>query len=90
MNPMKQYDNLKVEHLNAQSLIGNFNQIEAHILSRDIDIMCISESWLLPLTANRFIDISGYTIYRSDAGMGDGVCVYVKDLIYSRVSRKQK
>ena len=73
------YDHLKIEHLNAQSLIGNFNQIEAHILSRDIDVMCISESWLLPLTANRFIDIPGYSVYRCDAGMGGGVCVYVKE-----------
>ena len=72
-------DHLKVEHINAQSLIGNFNLIEAHILSEDIDIMCISESWLLPLTANRFIDIPGYTVYRCDAGMGGGVCVYVKE-----------
>ena len=59
--------------------MGNFNQIEAHMLSRDVDIMCISESWLLPLTANRFIDIPGYSVYRSDAGMGGGVCVYVKE-----------
>ena len=76
---MIKYDHLKIEHLNAQSLLGNFNQIEAHILSRDIDVMCISESWLLPLTASRFIDIPGYSVYRCDAGMGGGVCVYVKE-----------
>ena len=73
------YDHLKVEHLNAQSLLGNFDEIEAHILSKDIDIMCISESWLLPLTCNRFIEIPGYSVYRCDAGMGGGVCVYVKE-----------
>ena len=74
---MIKHDNLKIEHLNAQSLIGNFNLIEAHILSRDIDVMCISESWLLPLTANRFIDIPGYSVYRCDAGMGgEGGYVY--------------
>ena len=79
MTPKINYDHLKVEHLNSQSLLGNFNQIEAHILSKDIDIICISETWLLPLTANRFIDIPGYSVYRCDAGMGGGVCVYVKE-----------
>ena len=53
--------------------------IEAHILRNDIDILCISETWLLPLTHDRFIDIPGYSVYRCDAGAGGGVCVYVKN-----------
>ena len=73
------YSHLKVEHLNAQSLLSNFDEIEAHMMSRDVDIMCLSESWLLPLTHDRFIQIPGYSVYRCDAGMGGGVCVYVKE-----------
>ena len=41
--------------------------------------MCISESWLLALTCNRFIEILGYLVYHCDAGMDGGGGVYVKE-----------
>ena len=63
-NHILKYDHLKVENRNGQSLLGNFDEIEAHILIKDIDIMCISESWLLSLTCDRFIEIPGYSVYR--------------------------
>lgn len=68
-----------MEHVNAQSLLGNFNEIEFMIYERHIDILCISESWLLPVIQNSCIQMSGYSIYRSDAGRGGGVCVYVRE-----------
>ena len=41
--------------------------------------MCISESWLLPIVQDRFINIPNFKIFRCDRGKGGGVCIYVRD-----------
>ena len=46
---------------------------------REIDILCISESWLLPNVQDRFINVPNFRIYRRDRGKGGGVCIYVRD-----------
>lgn len=74
-----QKDLIKIEHLNAQSLLSNFNDIELLINDRDVDILCISESWLPPVMQNNFIEILGYSVYRCDGGRGGGVCIYVRE-----------
>ena len=74
-----QKDLIKIDHLNAQSLIGNFDNIEFLLNDSDIDILCISETWLLPEMQNSFIGIQGYSIFRCDGGRGGGVCIYVRD-----------
>ena len=74
-----QKDLIKIDHLNAQSLISNFDNIEFLLNDSDIDILCISETWLLPEMQNSFIGIQGYSIFRCDGGRGGGVCIYVRD-----------
>lgn len=44
---------------------------------RNIDILCISETWLLPHTPDVYVDIPHYKLYRCDNGRGAGVCIYV-------------
>ena len=79
---LKNQDELiKIEHVNAQSLLSNFNEIEILLSNRDVDILCISESWLLPDMQNNLISIPGYSIYRCDSGRGGGVCMYVKEYL---------
>ena len=56
-----------------------------------VDILCISETWLIPAIGDSFVDISGYKIVRTDttgSTMKHGVCIYVKNCIsfYSVVS----
>ena len=79
-----------VDHLNAQSLLGNFNQIEFMLRSKSIDILCISESWLLPELDSSFADIYGYYLYRCDGGRGGGVCIYVRETLKVTVLTPQE
>ncbi len=37
---------LIIEHINAQSLQSNFDEIKMWVHSRDIDVLCASETWL--------------------------------------------
>ena len=49
------------------------------IEDRTIDILCISETWLVQQTPNNHIDIPSYNVFRCDKGRGGGACIYVKD-----------
>ncbi len=48
---------------------------------RDIDVLCISESWLTSLTPDVFRNILNYKIFRCDNGRGAGTCIYAKDVL---------
>ena len=43
----------------------------------NLDIMCISETWLLPNMPSTFVEIPEYSFYRNDGGRGGGVGVYI-------------
>ena len=73
-------DKILIDHINAQSLLGNFDEIEHVISSRDMDILCISETWLLPTIPSKLVSIPGYSVHRCDGGRGGGVCIYVKTI----------
>ena len=45
---------------------------------RDIDVLCIGETWIEPNIEDSHLSIPGYKIFRCDYGRGGGVCVYVK------------
>ena len=53
----KAKDKIKIEYINAQSLQGHMDEIKLLIDDRNIDILCITETWLLPSVENRFINI---------------------------------
>ncbi len=74
-------DCLVIEHINAQSLISNLDEVKLLILDRDTDVLCISETWLLPHTLNTFINLPNYTVHSSDKGRGAGVCIYAKQCL---------
>ena len=76
---------MTVEHVNAQSLLSSMDEIVLLMKDRDIDILCVSESWLLPNVPDDFVDIPGYKIFRCDGGRGGGVCIYVKDVLSANV-----
>ena len=68
-------DKIKIVHINAQSVQGHMDEIKLLIKDGNIDILCISETWLLPTVENRFIQIPNFNIFRQDEGRGGGVCV---------------
>lgn len=75
-------DFLSIEHVNTQSLLGSIDEVRLLARDRNIDILCISESWLLPNFMDDFVKIIGYNIFRCDNGRGGGVCIYVKDFLF--------
>ncbi len=61
------------------SLQANTEEVKNLLNERNVDILCISETWLLPHTPDTFVDVPNYTIlYRRDSGRGGGVCIYAK------------
>ncbi len=69
---------LIIEHINAQSIQTNFDEIKMCVYSRDIDVLCVSETWLQKNTPDVHVSIPNYVLYRKDVGLGGGVCIYVK------------
>ena len=55
-----------------------------------MDILCISESWLLPELDSSFAEIYGYYLYRCDKGRGGGVCIYVRETLKVTVLTSQE
>ena len=45
----------------------------------DTDILCVSETWLVPALPDNFIGIPGYNIFRCDKNRGGGTCIYIKE-----------
>ena len=76
---------MTIEHVNAQSLLGSIDVIRLLVVERNIDVLCVSETWLNSNTPDVFVKISGYNIFRYDGGRGGGVCIYVKDVLTTNV-----
>ena len=76
-------DKIKIDHINAQSLLCHLDEILLLVEDRNPDILCISETWLLPTVESRFIKIPNFKVFRQDEGRGGGVCIYVRDTLKS-------
>ena len=51
------------------------------LIEEDIDILCITETWLKPSIDDMYVNIENYSIFRSDRRdekRGGGCCIYVK------------
>ena len=53
---------------------------------RNFNIICLTETWLGPNTTDEAMRIDDYSLYRRDRPTENhgGVCVYIKEDIYSR------
>ena len=50
------------------------------LAKEDVDVFCVTETWLVPSMENNFVQIDGYKMFRKDRGQrGGGVCIYVKN-----------
>ena len=76
---------LYIECINAQSLLSHFDAIESLLYERDIDILCICETWLETSVDDKFIYIPNFNVVRCDAGRGGGVCIYYRDTLKIKV-----
>lgn len=53
------------------------------LIDRNIDVLCVSETWLHSNIPDAYINIPTYTVYRCDNGRGAGVCIYVNNSLTS-------
>ena len=76
--------NLRVMHLNTQSMVSTFNEFLLTVTNHTLDIITLSETWLKdnPLLME-YVAIPGFnTEFRSrDTIRGGGVGAYIKDTI---------
>ncbi len=78
-------DCLKMVHINARLLLANFLEVKLLVTENNIDILCVSETWLLPHISDSHCHIPGYHVFRCDKGHWGGTCVYVKDILTTKV-----
>ena len=76
-------DHIVIKHINAQSLIPKLDKIKLLIENEDLDILCVSETWLQPNILDALISIKNYNIFRNDNPLnsrGSEACIYVKNI----------
>ena len=62
----KRSDHIMIKHINAQSLIPKLDEIRLLIENEDLDISCISKTWLLPNNLDDLVSIKNYNGFRND------------------------
>ena len=62
----KRSDHIGIKHINAQSLIPKLDEIKLLKENEDLDILCISETWLQPNSIDDLISIKNYNVFRND------------------------
>jgi len=93
----KQKTGLRICHINAQSLKNKMDELR-HIFEGSLfDVICVSESWLVPHLNNGLFSIRGFKLFRCDrskrvletsaqrGNVGGGVVVYVRECYKCRV-----
>ena len=76
--------NLKIAHLNIQSISNKLDLLKDFLVKNEIDIMCLNETFL---TKKKLIKIQNYKIIRRDRdGRGGGVAILIHESInFSKV-----
>lgn len=72
-------------HINVRSLLSKIDALRIDIEGSNIDILCISESWLHKYISDNLVSIDGYQLYRNDRdySRGGGTCIYVSKRTYA-------
>ena len=72
---------------NAQSIATKIDDLTASLNTHNVDIACITESWLSSSVPDSAVNINGYTIVRNDRSLniGGGVCLYIKSSLSYKV-----
>lgn len=78
----RQKKGLQICHINAQSLKNKLDEFRLIFENSNIDIICVSETWLKPETPDSLISLKGYKVFRADrVTHAGGVAIFVKDRI---------
>ena len=69
---------LRVGHLNVRSLTAHLDEVVDLLAAKQLDVLCLSESWLTDGVDSRMLRFPGYTIHRKDRAssrVGGGVAI---------------
>ena len=80
MNTNKPSDRIVIKHINEQSLIPKLDEIKLLIENEDLDILCISETWLQPNILDDLISIKNCRVFRNDNPLNSrisGAYIYI-------------
>ena len=71
----------KIILANVMSLAPKIAEVAEFAVRKDIDLVCITETWLKERIADSVVEIPNYSIIRLDRQVVEhgGVCLYVKD-----------
>lgn len=78
----KQRRGIHICHINAQSLNNKTDEFRVTFENSSVDVICVSETWLVKGTPDSLVNLNGYRIFRADRDTrAGGVAIYVKDSI---------
>ena len=71
---------------NVRSIINKIDQLELVAQINQVEVICITESWLNTSVVDSMISLSNFIQFRNDRtySCGGGVCIYIKEEIYCR------
>ena len=69
---MAKFDGITIAHLNIRSVNRKLEEVVRILAEGDIDILCLSESWLNPCVPDHMIAVNGYNLLRSDRTKDSG------------------
>lgn len=73
---------INIAQLNVRSLVRHFTEVAYFINEEEIDVFCLTETWLTNDVDSDSLNIPGYSLYRADRGCnrrGGGVAAYVSN-----------
>ena len=64
---------------NVRSLSGKVDELSVIAKVNDVDIICITESWLMDLILDCTCSLTNFNLFRNDrkSTVGGGICVYI-------------
>ena len=74
----------KILLANVQSLKPKLDELRIIASNTDLDLICLTETWLSSEIESSLLNIEGYTLIRNDRSVkrGGGTAVYVRDELY--------
>lgn len=73
-------DFMTIEHSNVHLVLGSITEIILLTKERNVEVLCIIESWLLPYLPETFVYIPGYKIFRCDNGRKGDQHIHVQNV----------
>ena len=76
---------IKAGHLNVNHLMPSIDDVNLLLMDRDLDILCVGETFLNDKIDDRYLLFPGYVVERRDRQThGGGVCVIYRNTLKGR------